>query len=136
MSAWPDDSLVTAWQIFVYGNASTTGIGLILDTFSDGVESFLIASTTISKNTWTYFAVVKQASVVTIYVNGVAINSSAYAAAVNSGGSFFRVASLQQGAAPRYFNYFPGNLQQLRITKGVARYTGNFIPPTAPFPTS
>ena len=136
MGCWPDSGLFTAWNIFIYGNASTTGIGLVFDTFSGGAESFLIADTTISKNTWTYFAVVKQASVVTIYVNGVSISSSAYAAPVNSGGHFFRVAALQQGAAPTYYNYFPGNLQQLRITKGVARYTGNFTPPAAPFPTN
>lgn len=29
---------------------------------------------------------------------------------------------------------FVGNLDELRITKGVARYTENFDPPTAPFP--
>jgi hypothetical protein len=31
--------------------------------------------------------------------------------------------------------YFDGNMTSLRITKGVARYTSNFTPPTRPFPT-
>jgi hypothetical protein len=30
---------------------------------------------------------------------------------------------------------FDGNMTSLRITKGVARYTSNFTPPTRPFPT-
>jgi hypothetical protein len=31
--------------------------------------------------------------------------------------------------------YFKGHIDELRITKGVARYTENFTPPTEPFPT-
>jgi len=33
-------------------------------------------------------------------------------------------------------NYFAGNLQDLRITNGVARYTSNFTPPTAVLPNA
>jgi len=136
MGCWPDAGLDTAWQLFIFGDASTTGTGLVFNTFSGGVESYQIASTAINKNAWTYFAVVKASNTVTIYVNGAAVSTGAYTAPVNGGGNAMRVASLQQGDAPKFYNYFPGNLQQLRITKGVARYTANFAVPTAPFPTN
>jgi hypothetical protein len=32
--------------------------------------------------------------------------------------------------------YWPGYLDDVRITRGVARYTSNFVPPTRPFPNS
>lgn len=30
--------------------------------------------------------------------------------------------------------YFKGSIDEVRVTKGVGRYTGNFALPTAPFP--
>jgi hypothetical protein len=136
IGCWSDVAANNDWNVFLIGNGSTTGTGIVLDSFSGGAESYLVATTTITKNVWTHFAVVKQSSNVVIYINGASVGSKAYSAAVNSGGSALRVASLQQGAAPRYYNYFPGYLQDLRVTKGVARYTATFTPPTAAFPTS
>ena len=31
-------------------------------------------------------------------------------------------------------NYYLGYIQDIRITKGIARYTSNFTPPTTAFP--
>ena len=135
IGCWSDSNTNNVWNVFLIGNGSTTGTGIVLDSFSGGTESFLVATTTITKNVWTHFAVVKQSSNVVIYINGASVGTKAYSAAVNSGGNALRVASLQQ-VGGGYYNYFPGYLQDLRVTKGVARYTATFTPPTAAFPTS
>jgi hypothetical protein len=136
LGCWEQSGNFNTWQVFILGNGSTTGNAIVFDSFSNSAESYLIASTAINKNTWVNFAVVRQSDTLTIYVNGTAVNSGSFTAPVNGGGNFMRVAALQPGGAGLFFNYFPGYLQQLRITKGVARYTSDFIPSAVPFPTN
>jgi len=131
IGCWSDSNTNNVWNIFLIGNGSTTGTGIVLDSFSGGTESFLVATTTITKNVWTHFAVVKQSSNVVIYINGASVGTKAYSAAVNSGGNALRVASLQQTGGG-YYNYFPGYLSSTRIVKGTAVYTANFTPSTTP----
>lgn len=40
------------------------------------------------------------------------------------------------GANPADPSYYNGYLQQFRVTKGIARYTGSFTPPSESFPTA
>lgn len=77
--------------------------------------------------TWYHLAVVRASGVITFYVDGVA------------SGSFANTSNFSAGAQPRIGGYSPnsqanGHIDEVRITKGVARYTANFAPPTAPFP--
>lgn len=77
--------------------------------------------------TWTHLAFVCENLLATIYVNGVANGAGVLASA--STVPLARIGSL---ALSDYD--LSGYIDDLRITKGVARYTSNFTPPTAPFP--
>ena len=82
-------------------------------------------------NTWEHIALVRSGSTFTFYKNGVNLYS-----ATNSGTIFDDTASRAtigaDSEATAY--YMNGYLDDFRITKGVARYTSNFTPPTRAFP--
>jgi len=76
-------------------------------------------------------AVVRHSGVITYYVNGIADASTATAA-----GTLIARANPSIGdkaaSGPNYSN--AGYYDEIRVTKGVARYTANFTPATSAFP--
>ena len=79
-----------------------------------------------SINTWYHFAIVKNSGTTTLYIDGSSIgtfsdslnylgNSESTVGNYNAGGNY----------------YLNGYLEDFRVTKGLARYTANFTPPTA-----
>jgi Concanavalin A-like lectin/glucanases superfamily len=78
------------------------------------------------------FAVVCKSSMVTVYVQGIG------GAPVRFNGTPAPTSgTLSVGAAAGAVGTFTGELiDEVRITNGVARYTSNYTPATAPFPTS
>ena len=78
---------------------------------------------------WVHLALERAAGSVTFYVNGVAVNTvSIGSAALMSNANEFSLGVDGDG------NYgIDCYIDEFRITKGVARYTENFMPPDAPF---
>ena len=91
----------------------------------------LQADTVLSVDTWHHLAFVLTAEGLgAVYVNGTLDKSGAASSLSLSRPSY----PLSIGANPNNSLFFNGYIDDLRITKGVARYTANFTPPTAPFP--
>lgn len=89
------------------------------------------STTTIATGVWTHLAFVKYGTALTIYINGVSSATATMSGTPQSGNTlFFLVGKVTSATA------FTGYIDDLRITKGLARYTQNFTPPTAPLPTS
>ena len=104
-----------------YVNASNQ---LVTD---NGVTAALAAGT-VPSNQWVYVAIVRSGSTTTGYVNGTSVGTTTQApnAAQYARIGFFGLSSLDPTWA------FNGYIQDLRITKGVAR---TITTPTAAFPT-
>lgn len=99
-------------QLYYYTGASSTSIA---------------TSTTCALNTWSHIAVsVTAANAVTVFINGVS----------SATGTFATPAANTQDLVLGQLNNikFPGYIDDLRVTNGVARYTANFTPSTTAFP--
>jgi len=118
-----------SWLVYV----SSTGLTLDwIDTSSVyHVVGMLI---TVPQNTWVHLAVVVEADGnVTGYVNGVSAAGSAdITSAIKPPGGPIYIGDVQHTSKKPLNGY----LDDLRVTKGIARYTANFTPPCRSFPNS
>jgi hypothetical protein len=100
-----------------------------------GVSSTLYYATasteTIPTNSWVHYALVRDGATLRQFVNGVEDGTvSVTTLTANSGSTNFSIGQDGLYASGNYQGY----IQDFRITKGYARYTTAFTPPTAAFP--
>jgi hypothetical protein len=89
---------------------------------------------TFSTNTWYHVAVSRTAGVVKIFVNGVEYFSGANTLSYNIQNTYVAVGARQLTSGVESYGYFfRGYIDELRVTKGIGRYTAAFTPPSAPF---
>lgn len=87
-------------------------------------------TTSLSANTWYHIAIVRNAGSVEIYVDGVANASGG----TNGAGAWPNSSDrLVIGSDDDGSNDYSGYLDEIRITKGKARYTSGFTPPNVAF---
>jgi hypothetical protein len=103
--------------------------------FRNGDNSVASATATIPTGVWSHVAAVRSSGVLKLFLDGTQVGSdSSFAANItrnNSYGLSLGSVILSDGSVPYYFN---GYLDDLRITKGIARYASNFSTPVAPAP--
>ena len=100
-------------QLYTYFNEGASG------------PSFVFNPPNWNLNTWYHIAVVRNGNDLRAFLNGIQIGSTQ----TYSGTPATRAGPLTIGSAGVDNHYLSGYLDDLRITKGIARYTTTFTPP-------
>jgi hypothetical protein len=90
-----------------------------------------VSAGTATLNAWQHLALVRNGNTITPYLNGVAGTTTTTSASLFNFSSALIIGWQANGGAGQEFT---GYIDDLRITKGIARYIANFTPPAAPFP--
>lgn len=142
VEAWVKRQGSGTWQAIVgqWNNTTDTSWSMHVGTGNDLVFFTRTASTdyylgtypvVLPADEWVHCAVSRQGGTLRMFVGGVLAASRADVAGLSFGvtGTVLRV-----GRAVVTTDWFTGYVDDLRITKGVARYTENFTPPEQTFP--
>ena len=114
--------------ILIYQGGGVSG-GLLDGKLVAVVNNNFIGSNVavLTPNTWFHVALTRASGTARLFFNG-----NVHASIANT--SNLTGSNLVVGGIYNTSFLYDGYIDDLRITKGVARYTANFTPPTAPFP--
>lgn len=107
------------WTLYYYSGTLYLGVPYVSNDIS--------ATFTPSLNTWYYLACSRQSGTVRLFIDGIKVAESSNSVTYSS------VSPARIGFSHSN-NYLNGYVDEIRITKGIGRYTANFTPPTVPFP--
>ena len=114
-------SYIDVSNLIVYTDASSSTLRVYHD-------AAVLTGGTLPTSQWAHIAVTRQGATGRLFINGavVATNTS-YSTSIANGITYL-------GSENGSSNFLNGFIDEVRLTAGVARYTANFTPPTAPFP--
>lgn len=110
--------------------------GILLRRQATGTDRLYINSTAYNydqtffpASTWVHIALTRQSGSINLWIDGTSRLSVANSSSISPTLDLY-IGTSQHALA----DVWNGYIDDLRITKGVARYTANFTPPTEPFP--
>jgi len=149
VSNWDADFTIECWvyannlsaQHIIFANVGTNSSGYnsaYINTNGSigigkaGVNEIASAASTFTSGQWNHLAFVRYGSNLNIYYNGVSVASTTSASTYLNSTIVGMAIGKNYQTTPAYMN---GYIDDFRITKGIARYTSNFTPPTTAFLT-
>jgi hypothetical protein len=121
----PSGGGVVAPQIYIIGSPWTIRL------YGGSAGPLLDSGFTVSTGTWYHLAICRASGNTKIFVNGTQQGSTLSDSNNYTNGSQRPVIGAWGSGSGNYFN---GYIDDLRVTKGYARYTSNFTPPTSALP--
>lgn len=128
----------TAQQIFAFGNTggfsavtayiNTAKINVLASTSGSAYEISISGGISVVANTWTHIAIVRSGSSFKLFVQGVADNT-----ATNAGALVPTNAQIYIGSNQLSTFFFAGNIDEFRLSNGIARWTSGFTPPVTEY---
>lgn len=106
-----------------------SGGGFQFRNSSDSSLTLVAAANAPSAGTWNHFALVKKTGYLGLAING-SFAWISYSASVASLNDNLCLGREFPSVNDYYLNYY---IDELRISKGIARWTSNFTPPTVPY---
>jgi hypothetical protein len=90
----------------------------------------IISSDIINGSVWHHGALERYNDILTLYINGASVGTVNVAGVtINKSAALLTIGKLNAASTDN----FGGNIDEFRFSKGIARYKGNFTPPTAEF---
>ena len=117
--------------------SSTTGLALQISAtgfpavFINNATLFT-SSTALTINTWTHVAVVRSGTNVTLYLNGTKPSTGNGTSAAACTDRDVTIGTTFNNRDATATNHYQGYIDDLRVTRGYARYVANFTPDTSP----
>ena len=121
--------------LFSMNRGTSTGFNFGIDGSSRPFlwkGNFRIQAGTVSNTTWSHVALVRYNGVWSIYVNGTSVGAT-WSDTTTYTGQDFAIGDTVASGGGATGEWFNGYMQNVRVTKGLARYTTNFTPQTSEF---
>jgi hypothetical protein len=127
------------------GGSGSDGWTVTLDNAASGYFSFHANANATAQSglfapaadTWYHIAIVRSGNTIFLFIDGTLSNSSAFSTTITPSSDTLEVAqgTTYSGGVWVQSSLYPldGNIDELRVSKGVARWTSNFTPPTTAF---
>lgn len=121
------------FAMWLYDNGATVGMQFSYSTTGADSTNVVLAPVSVPVDTWTHLSVCRDGANLRAFVAGTQVGATHNigAASLYNSGRQISIGNTEDADYPGR-----GWYDEMRVTKGVARYTSNFTPPTEAFPNS